>query len=122
MIYKKITEIFKEKEIKMMRVIEATIYEDKLKIYKLKRAEYDEELTEIEKERQKIIRNRKKNKKERSKALKANTRASMLFLMKALQATVLHYKELYYENDYYRYKKLFELQGTTTSESKRQTL
>jgi hypothetical protein len=122
MISKKITEIFKEKDTKMMRVIETTIYEDKLKIYKLKRAEYDEELTEIEKERQKIIRNRKKNKKDRNKALKANTRASLLFIVKALQATVLHYKEIYYENDYYRYKKLLELSATASSETKRQAL
>jgi hypothetical protein len=106
----------------MMRVIEATIYDDKLKIYKLKRAEYDEELTEIEKERQKIIRNRKKNKKDRNKALKANTRASLLFIVKALQATVLHYKEIYFENDYYRYKKLLELSATASSENKRQAL
>jgi hypothetical protein len=122
MISKKITEIFKEKDTKMMRVIEATIYDDKLKIYKLKRAEYDEELTEIEKERQKIIRNRKKNKKDRNKALKANTRASLLFIVKALQATVLHYKEIYFENDYYRYKKLLELSATASSENKRQAL
>jgi hypothetical protein len=122
MISKKITEIFKEKDTKMMRVIEATIYDDKLKIYKLKRAEYDEELTEIEKERQKIIRNRKKNKKDRNKALKANTRASLLFIVKALQATVLHYKEIYFENDYYRYKKLLELSATASSENKRHAL
>jgi hypothetical protein len=35
MISKKITEIFKEKEMKMMRIIETTIYEDRLRIYKL---------------------------------------------------------------------------------------
>ena len=51
MISKKITEIFKEKEMKMMRIIEQTIYEDRLRIYKQKRAEYEEELSEIDKER-----------------------------------------------------------------------
>ena len=42
--------------------------------------------------------------------------------MKSLQATVLYYKDLYYENDYYRYKKLFELGSEAKTESKRQTL
>ncbi len=55
------------------------------------------------------MRNRKKNKKERNKALKANTKSQLLYMVRALQATVIFYRELYYENDYYRYKKLFEL-------------
>lgn len=44
MISKKITEIFKEKEMKMMRTIETTIYEDRLRVYKLKRTDFEEEL------------------------------------------------------------------------------
>lgn len=51
MISKKITEIFKEKEMKMMRTIEATIIDDRLKVYKEKRKDFEEELAEIEKER-----------------------------------------------------------------------
>lgn len=73
MIAKKITEIFKEKEQRMIRTIEATIVEDKLRIYKQKRAEFDEEINELDQERKRIIK-RKKNKKERLKLLKANTR------------------------------------------------
>lgn len=73
MIAKKITEIFKEKEQRMIRTIEATIVEDKLRIYKQKRAEFDEEINELDQDRKRIIK-RKKNKKERLKLLKANTR------------------------------------------------
>ena len=69
----KIAEIFRAKDKKMYRAIEATIVDDKLKVYKAKRAEYEEELTELDKERQKIGK-RKKNKKERAKALRMNTR------------------------------------------------
>ena len=73
MIAKKITEIFKEKEQRMIRTIEQTITEDRLKIYKLKRAEYEDELNELEAERKRIGK-RKKNKKEKIKLLKQNTR------------------------------------------------
>ena len=58
----------------MIRTIENTIYEDKLRVYRMKRANYEEELVDLENERKKIIK-RKKNKKEKNKALKANTRA-----------------------------------------------
>ena len=61
---KKITEIFKEKEQRMIRTIEVTIIEDRLRIYKMKRAEFEDELNELEAERKRIIK-RKKNKKER---------------------------------------------------------
>lgn len=108
MIAKKITEIFKEKEQRMIRTIEQTITDDKLKIYKLKRAEYEDELNELEAERKRIIK-KKKNKKERMKLLKANTRTQFLFIAKALNATVIHYKQMYYENDYYRFKKLLDV-------------
>lgn len=43
MIAKKITEIFKEKENRMIRTIEQTIVEDRLRVYKVKRATYDVE-------------------------------------------------------------------------------
>ena len=64
LIARKIKEINKEKENRMIRTIESTIFEDKLRIYKSKRADFEEELSELEKEKQKIIK-RKKNKKER---------------------------------------------------------
>ena len=73
LISKKITEIFRDKEQRMIRTIEATISEDKLKIYKMKRSEFEEELSELEKEKVKIIK-RKKNKKEKMKALRINSR------------------------------------------------
>jgi hypothetical protein len=43
------------------------------------------------------------------KLLKANTRQQFHFIAKALNSTVLHYKALYYENDYYRFKKLLDV-------------
>ena len=107
MISKKISEIFKEKDSRMIRTIDNTIFDDKLRVYKMKRQDFEEELTELEKERQKILKNRKKNKKERNKALRNNSRNMLLYYVRALQATVIHYKEIYYENDYYRQRKLY---------------
>lgn len=115
MIAKKITEIFKEKEQRMIRTIEVTIVEDRLKIYKLKRQEYEEELNELEAERKKIMK-RKKNKKERMKLCKQNTKQQFYLIAKALNATVLYYKQLYYENDYYRFKKLLDVQQAPEGE------
>ena len=51
MISKKIREIFAEKNNKMIRTIETTIYEDKLRVYRMKRANYEDELVELENER-----------------------------------------------------------------------
>jgi len=75
----------------------------------LKRAEFEEELNELEADRKRIIK-RKKNKKERTKLLKVNTRQQFCFIAKALNSTVLYYKQLYFENDYYRFKKLLDVQ------------
>ena len=44
----------------------------------------------------------------------------MLFIMRTLQSTVVHYRELYYENDYYRYKKLLDLAATQKTEPLKQ--
>ena len=107
MIQKKIKEIFKDKENRMYRTIEQTIYDDRLKIYKLKKSEYEEELSELEADKKKLLK-RKKNKKEKMKLLKKNAKETLYYITKALQATVLHYKELYLENDYYRYKKILD--------------
>ena len=68
-IAKKIIEDQQAKEVKMIRQIEQTIYDDKLRVYRMKRAEYEDELNELDKDRQKNIK-RKKNKKERIKALR----------------------------------------------------
>ena len=109
LIAKKITEIFRDKDQRMIRTIEQTIYDDKLKVYKHKRAHFEEELGDLEKERVKIIK-RKKNKKERIKALRINARQQMCFLVRALCDTVNHYKILYFENDFYRLKRLLDMQ------------
>ena len=116
LISQKITEIFRAKEKKMIRAIEATIVDDKLKVYKMKRAEYEEELSELDKERAKIHK-RKKNKKERAKALRMNTRQHLSFLVRALNETVRHYKILYYEDDFYRLKRLTDMQRVEKSET-----
>ena len=108
MIAKKITEIFKEKDQKMIRTIDQTITEDRLRVYKQKRAFYEDEFAELDAERKRIIK-KKKSKKEKAKQLKGNTRSIFQFVVKSLNATVLHYKEQYYENDYYRYKKLVDV-------------
>jgi hypothetical protein len=92
----------------MIRTIEATIVEDRLRIYKQKRAEFEEELAELEADRKRIVK-RKKNKKERMKLLKANTRSQLVYIAKALNSTVIYYKQFYYENDYYRFKKLLDV-------------
>lgn len=39
-----------------------------------------------------------------------------MYIAKALNATVLYYKQLYYENDYYRFKKLLDVQSTPEGE------
>ena len=100
----------------MIRTIESTIFEDKLRIYKSKRADFEEELSELEKEKQKIIK-RKKNKKERQKALKVVTQAMMLYIIRALQNTVVHYKNIYFESDNYRLKRLLDMQNIEKTET-----
>ena len=99
----------------MIRTIEATIVEDRLRIYKQKRAEFEEELAELEADRKRIVK-RKKNKKERMKLLKANTRSQLVYIAKALNSTVIYYKQFYYENDYYRFKKLLDVQNAADGE------
>ena len=73
MIAKKITEIFKDKETRMIRTIEQTIYEDRLKIYKQKRSEWEAEFMELDSEKKKVLK-KKKSKKERNKLLKGITK------------------------------------------------
>ena len=63
---KKINDLFKDKEQKMIRTIETAIFEDNHKVYSNFRKEFAEKIEDLEKERAKILR-RKKNKKERVK-------------------------------------------------------
>jgi len=118
LISKKIIEITREKETRMIRAIEATIVDDKLKIYKMKRAEFDEELADLEKEKIKIIK-RKKIKKERIKALRLNSRQQLCLMVRALNETVIHYKILYFENDFYRLKRLLDMTKIEKTEQAR---
>ena len=82
--------------------------DDRLRIYKMKRSDFEEELSEIEKERSRIIK-RKKNKKERIKALRHNSRQQLYYLVKALNETVQHFKTGYFENDFYRLQRLLNM-------------
>ena len=92
----------------MTRTIELAIYEDNHAVYTGFRKEFSDKIEELEKERAKILR-RKKNKKEKMKLLKANSKAKLVFITQALNNTVKYYKKLYYENDFYRQKKILEL-------------
>jgi hypothetical protein len=109
MITKKITAIFHEKERDMIKEIWETILEDKLKIYLQERDCLEDAFIELDLERKKIGK-KKKNKKERNKEYRMNTRQVAYNICKALNKTVLHYKTIYYENDYYRHKKLYDVQ------------
>jgi hypothetical protein len=100
LIGKKITELFKEKDQKMIKTIEAAIYEDN-QVYLGFRSEYAEKLDELDKERGKILR-RKKNKKEKIKMLRENSYQKFFYIANAVNNTYKYYKKLYYENDYYR--------------------
>jgi len=108
MITKKITAIFHEKERDMIKEIYATILEDKLKIYHQERDTLDESFTDLDLERKKIAKKRK-NKKERNREYVNNTRGVLYNICKALNKTVIYYKTIYYENDYYRHKKLYDV-------------
>ncbi|CDW78052.1 UNKNOWN [Stylonychia lemnae] len=108
LIGKKINDLFKEKEMKMIRGIETAIFEDNHRIYTEKRSQYAAQLDELEKERGRITR-RKKNKKDKLKQLRQNIKLKMQYITKALNETVKYYKSLYYENDYYRQKRVMEL-------------
>lgn len=111
MISKKITEIYKEQENRMIRTIEQTIYDDGLKVYREQRSCFDAQFQDLERERIRILKNRKRTKKEKARALRLNTKSVMLICIRALQQTILHYKELYYENDYYRFNTLLKAAG-----------
>lgn len=98
---KKINDLFKEKERKMIQTIEQAMYEDNHQVYTSFRNEYAEKIDELEKERGKILR-RKKNKKEKIKMLHENSYQRLFYIANAVNNTVKYYKKLYFENDYYR--------------------
>lgn len=108
LIGKKINELFRDKELKLIRSIEAAIYENNHEIYTMYRKEFESKIEDLEKERAKILR-RKKNKKEKARLLKQNSIKKFRCISIALNNTVKHFKKLYYENDYYRIKRLMEL-------------
>jgi len=108
MITQKIQQIFHDRETEMVAEIWDTIVEDKFKVYKVMREEYSEAFIEIHMDRKKIDK-KKKSKKEKARAFKNNTRSLLYTICKALNNTVVHYKALYYENDYYRLKKLMDV-------------
>ena len=116
-ITKRILENFKERDFKMVQAIKQAIWDDKLKVYKMYRKEYDQRLHELEKDRGKIVR-RKKNKKERQKALYKNTLDKMFIICSVIRMTFLHYKKQYFENDQYRQIKLMDI--VTDVSAKRQ--
>ena len=43
------------------------------------------------------------------KALRLNARQMLCYLVRALNETVAHYKILYFENDFYRQKRLLDM-------------
>ena len=110
---KKINDIFKDKEQKMIRTIEAAMYEDNHSVYTQHRNEYADKIDELEKERGKILR-RKKNKKEKMKMLHENSYQRFFYIANAVNNTVKYYKKLYFENDYYRQKRILEIDENTT--------
>lgn len=111
-IIKNIQQIFKDREAKMTDKINETIWDDKLRVYKNFRKEYESRLHELEKERSKVVK-RKKNKKERNRALRRNTIEKIFLVSHIVKQTYLHYKVQYFESDSYRNMKLVEILSTT---------
>ena len=84
------------------------MYDDNHSIYTSFRNEYAAKIEELEKERGKILR-RKKNKKEKMKMLYENSYQRLFYIANAVNNTVKYYKKLYFENDYYRQKRIMEI-------------
>ena len=114
----------RERNTTMYRTIENTIVDDKLKVYKSKRQQFDEEISELLKEKTKIMRKRR-NKKEKMKLLKQNTKAVIRFMVMALNDTVKEYQKQYFHNDLYRLqslKKAMKAESKTPSNRKSKAL
>jgi hypothetical protein len=98
----------------MIQAIETAMYDDNHSIYTNFRNKYAAKIEELEKERGKILR-RKKNKKEKMKMLYENSYNRLYFIANAVNDTVKHFKKLYYEFDYYRQKKLMEIEDNKST-------
>ena len=98
----------------MVEKIIETIWDDKLRVYKAMRKDWEERINELDKERSKIMR-KKKNKKEKSRQLLKNTIEKVYIICIVLKQTFLHYQKQYFESDNYRQIKLLEIQLSETS-------
>jgi len=105
---KRINDILKAKEQNMIRTIEAAMYENNHAMYSKYRVEFEEKIDVLEKERGKILR-KKKNKKEKIKMLHENSYQRLFYIANAVNNTVKQYKKLYFENDFYRQKRIMEI-------------
>jgi hypothetical protein len=105
---KRINDILKAKEQNMFRTIEAAMYENNHAMYNKYRVEFEEKIDILEKERGKILR-KKKNKKEKIKMLHENSYQRLFYIANAVNNTVKQYKKLYFENDFYRQKRIMEI-------------
>jgi hypothetical protein len=85
-IAKKIQDLFKDRENKKAQVIKATIWDDKLAVYKKYRKEHESKIIELDRERTKIQR-RKKNKKDKMRALRRNTIDRLTIICKVIKQT-----------------------------------
>ena len=75
----KIKDLFKKRELTMVRIIKETMEDPKQRVYKQYRREFEGKLHDLEKERQKTMR-KKKNRKEKTRLLKKNT-IERIFIM-----------------------------------------
>ena len=119
MIMKFMVENQRERETKMIRTIEETIYEDNLKVYKHQRNYYEDELKDLETDRRKIMKRKKIKRAEKAKLLLNNSRGILLYVVRALKYTVQHYKFQYFEDDYYRIKRVIELEALCKTEAQK---
>ena len=71
-ICERIQELYKKREADMVKIIKQTIFDDKLRIYKQYRKEFESKLQDLEREKVKISR-KKKNKSLKAKLMRKNT-------------------------------------------------
>ena len=108
-IAKKINELFKAKEDKMIRRIEEAMYENGHNLYNLFRVEFAEKITDLDNERIKITKKGKKKTKERTKLLLENNQLRLFYMASAVNNTVRHYKKLYFSEDVYRTNRMLDI-------------
>jgi hypothetical protein len=78
------------------------------KIYTPKKEEAMYKFDELDRERAKIIR-KKKKRREKRKLLIQNTRRKLALIVGLLNQAAVEYKKIFYEDDFYRQKKLIEI-------------